>query len=265
MIRLRRQRTLALAAFVAGLAVAMPVALRAQTHAGQYDEADIEYGAQLFSQRCQTCHGERGDLMPQANLRAGVFRNATSDRELTGVIANGLPGTAMVPTGYSDSELTALVAYLRNITTFDPSGAAIGDAASGKLLYDGAGRCGACHSIGSGGPRYAPALSRIGSIRTPAVLRRALSDPQGGLLPINRPVTAVTAGGDVIRGRRLNEDTFNVQLITVDGSLASLDKTTLKSLTIGTESAMPDYGEQFTDSEIADLVAYLLTLKGAPE
>jgi len=66
----------------------------------------------------------------------------------------------------------------------------------------------------------------------------------------------------VIEGRRLNEDTFTVQLITADEELVSLDKTTLREYTIGTESAMPAYGEIFSEQEIADLLAYLLSLKG---
>lgn len=233
-----------------------------QTHVGQYEQADIEYGAQIFAERCVVCHGEQGDLMPQANLRNGVFRNATSDRELSRVITEGVPGTAMVATGYTGSEVTSLVAYLRNITTYDPSGMARGDPERGRELFEGRGACTVCHRVGESGPRYAPALTGIGAIRTAATLRRTLTEPDEGMLPINRPVTAVTADGEVIRGRRLNEDTFNVQLITVAEELVSLDKTTLREFTVGTESAMPDYSEQFDEQEIADLVAYLLTLKG---
>jgi putative heme-binding domain-containing protein len=168
----------------------------------------------------------------------------------------------MVPTGYAGAELTALVAYLRNITTFDASGTAIGDPVRGKTLFDVRGDCASCHRVGSSGPRYAPELTNIGSIRTAATLQRALTDPSGSMLPINRPITAVTASGAVVRGRRLNEDTFNVLLITPDEQLVSLDKTRLREFTIGTESAMPVYADRFNEQEIADLVAYLLTLKG---
>ena len=88
---------------------------QAPAHAGQYEQADIEYGAQLYSGHCVVCHGERGDAMPGANLGSGRFRHAETDRDLTNVIRNGVPGTAMAPSAYTESELGALVAYLRNM------------------------------------------------------------------------------------------------------------------------------------------------------
>lgn len=235
---------------------------QAQQHAGQYDIADIEYGAQLFSERCVVCHGPDGDLMPQANLRTGTFRNASSDRDLMRVVRDGVEGTAMAATGYADAELTALVAFLRNITNFDGSGITIGAADAGKSLFEGKGECRSCHRVGPVGPSYAPPLTSIGMTRTAAALRRTLIDPVEGMMPINRPVHAVTANGEVVEGRRLNEDTFTVQLITRDETLISLDKRSLREYQIGNESAMPAYGEIFSEQEIADLLAYLLSLKG---
>ena len=243
-----------------GVCAFLPV--NAQQHAGQYDRADIEYGAQLFAERCVVCHGEDGDLMPQANLRTGTYRNATSDRDLQRVIRDGVDNTAMAATGYAAAELTALVAYLRNITSFDGSGVTIGDPIAGRVLFERDGGCMQCHRVGATGPSYAPSLTSIGSLRTAAALRRVLLDPEAGMIPINRPVRAVTADRRVIEGRRLNEDTFTVQLITADEELISLDKTTLREYTIGTESAMPAYGEIFSEPQIADLLAYLLSLKG---
>ena len=251
-------------AFGIGLLVGVGGPAAAQQHAGQYDQVDIEYGAQIFAQRCVVCHGERGDLLPQSNLRSGTFRNASSDRELSRLITNGVPNTAMVATGYTGTELTALVAYLRNITTWDPGAGsiALGDAERGRALAEGAGGCMLCHRVGAEGPRYAPALTDVGARLTAATLRRILLDPTGAMLPVNRPVLAVTDGGEVIVGRRLNEDTFTVQLITEEGRLVSLDKTALSEYTIGTESAMQPYGEIFDEGELADLLAWLLSLQG---
>jgi putative heme-binding domain-containing protein len=263
-IRTVRRQAFRRTAAVGGLVTFLVAcsAAQAQQHAGQYEQADIEYGAKLFSERCIACHGENGDLMPQANLRSGTFRHATSDRELTAVITDGIAGTAMVPQGYTGSELTALVAYLRNMSSFDPSGVEIGDPIRGRGLFEGKGECASCHRVGGSGPRYAPELSNIGALRTAASLRRTLLDPDGAMLPLNRPVRAVMRDGTVVRGRRLNEDTFSMQLVTEDEQLVSLDKTRLREFTIGTESAMPAYADRFTDQELADVVAYLLTLKG---
>ena len=139
-----------LAPMIAALVVLRPAA--AQTHAGQYEQADIEYGARVYSEHCITCHGERGDSMPPAKLGSGQFRHASTDRDLTAVIRDGIPGTAMAPGAFSDSEITALIAYLRNMTSVDLTSTAIGDAERGRELFVGKGQCGDCHRVGAAGP-----------------------------------------------------------------------------------------------------------------
>ena len=91
---------------------------------------------------------------------------------------------------------------------------------------------------------------------------RSLTDPVSQMMPINRPVRAVTRDGTVINGRRLNEDTYTVQLIDDQERLVSLTKADLRDLTVLTSSPMPSYRGRLDDEEIADVVAYLLTLKG---
>ena len=82
------------------------------------------------------------------------------------------------------------------------------------------------------------------------------------MLPINRPVRAVTKDGKVITGRRLNEDTWSVQLIDSQERLVSLAKADLKEYAVLKTSAMPSYRDKLSAQELADVVAYLLTLKG---
>jgi len=91
---------------------------------------------------------------------------------------------------------------------------------------------------------------------------RSVIDPVSQMMPINRPVRAVTRDGKVINGRRLNEDTYTVQLIDDQERLVSLTKADLRELTVLTSSPMPSYRSRLSDEEIADVVAYLLTLKG---
>ncbi len=107
----------------------------------------------------------------------------------------------------------------------------------------------------------APDLSDIGIARTPAALERSLRDPSSAMLPINRPVRIVTKDGKTIRGRRLNEDTFTVQIIDEEERLLSIAKRDVRVFEVDTKSSMPAYADRLTADEIADLVAYLLTLR----
>jgi putative heme-binding domain-containing protein len=257
------QRSASIWIWMATACAFMLAEARAQTHAGQYEQADIEYGASLYASHCITCHGENGDLMPQINLRSGRFPNAPTDRELGTVIREGLPGTAMTPNEYNESEITALIAFVRTIGSVNLSDTVLGDAVKGRQLYDGTGECATCHRIAGRGPRFAPDLSRIGASRTAAALGRALVGGSDATLPINRPVRIVTAEGRVVNGRRLNEDTFTVQIVDSAERLLSLDKRTLREYTVLDTPAMPSYRDRLSESERADVVAYLLSLKGA--
>jgi mono/diheme cytochrome c family protein len=81
------------------------------------------------------------------------------------------------------------------------------------------------------------------------------------MLPINRPVRIVTKDGRTIRGRRLNEDTYTVQIIDDQERLLSIAKADVRTFDVDSKSPMPGYAGRLTDDEIADVVAYLLTLR----
>jgi hypothetical protein len=105
-------------------------------------------------------------------------------------------------------------------------------------------------------------LSDIGAIRTLAALQRALLMPNESLLPIHRPVRVVTRDGRTLTGRRLNEDTYTVQLIDDGENLHSLAKAELRELSVTDAPQMPSYAELLTADELADVIAYLVSLKG---
>ena len=83
------------------------------------------------------------------------------------------------------------------------------------------------------------------------------------MLPVNRSVRAVTRDGKVITGRRLNEDTYTVQLIDPTERLVSLSKSDLREYTVVKTSPMPSYKNELSSGELDDVVAYLRTLKGS--
>lgn len=232
----------------------------------QYSTADIQTGSRLYSAQCQLCHGVNGDGIAGINLRQGQFRRPMSDDDLRKVIATGNPGAGMPPFKLEPAELDGLVAFIR--AGFEVGTTvvrvAIGDAGRGQALFEGKGACATCHRVKGKGPRLAPDLTDIGAVRSPSVLQRSLIEPTKAMLPINRPVRIVTRDGRTIRGRRLNEDTFTVQLIDDQERLLSLTKAELREFELGTTSLMPSATKTLTSGEVADVVAYLLTLTGQP-
>jgi putative heme-binding domain-containing protein len=263
-IRCLASRALLLCAIVCIVFVVCGPAARAQgqDRAPEYYPADIQYGAQIFATQCTACHGTSGDLIPGVNFRAGTFKRVVTDNDLRATITNGVPGTAMQPFAFGASELTGIVSYLRNMSSFDSRGFMAGNVARGQNLFTGAGNCASCHSVNGKGPRVAPDLGDIGTLRTADLLHRTLVDPAGTMLPVNRSVHAVTKDGKSINGRRLNEDTYTVQIIDEQERLVSLTKADLREFTVLKTTPMPSYKDKFSAQELADLEAYLLSLKG---
>jgi putative heme-binding domain-containing protein len=251
----------ALTVVAASALLAIGPALAAQNppaaqHAGEYSQQDIQSGSVVYGLQCAQCHGPSGDQVGGVDLRTGRFRHATSDDDLRRIITNGIPGTSMPGRRLDPAQLSALVAYVRNIRDFNEAVVALGDAGRGRGLYDGNG-CAGCHRIGASGSRAAPDLSEIGSTRSPAAIQQSLLNPTSMMMPINRPVRLVTKDGRTINGRRLNEDTYTMQLMTDQEDLMTVLKSDLKELRVLATSPMPSYKDTLTPAQLADLVAYL--------
>jgi putative heme-binding domain-containing protein len=232
----------------------------AQDH-GDYDPADIEYGLSVYRAQCVTCHGDSGDGVAGVNLRSGQFRRAVSDRDLRALIANGIPDTGMLAFDLDSAEMTGIIAFLRN-PNFELDAVTLGDEARGRTIFEGKGDCLSCHRVGQEGPRGSVDLTSIGTARAPSALRRSLLDPTGTMRPIDRPVEIVTDDGERFDGRRLNEDTYTVQILDDDARLRSFDKADLREFRVIAQSPMPAYGDRLDPAELADLLAYLVSLKG---
>lgn len=248
---------------LAAVGVGATDSLRAQAIADHtYSAAAIEVGSRVYVTECALCHGPNGERVDGIDLRTGRFRAARSDDDLRTLITTGVAGSRMPAFALRPEELDGVIAYIR--AGFDPEGVAvrIGDADRGRAIFEGAGGCVRCHRVNGVGRRLAPDLSDIGLMRTPAAIQRTILDPSAALLPINRPVRAVTRDGETIRGRRLNEDTYTVQLIDSEERLRSLVKADLAEYEISTTATMRP--TRLSADEVADLIGYLLTLRGLP-
>lgn len=138
-----------------------------------------------------------------------------------------------------------------------------GDAANGKVIFDGKGNCTSCHRIKGNGSRFGPDLSEIGG-RSSEQLQTSILDPDAEIAPANRIYRVVSKNGATTIGRLLNEDTFSVQMIDKTERLLSFQKADLREYGFETHSPMPSFKDKLTEQEVADVVAYLSTFKPPP-
>ena len=235
--------------------------------------AELAHGKRLFEGHCSRCHGMRGTGGDGPNLARPRLRHAPDDQALFGVIQNGIPGTGMPQTWQlSDGEIWKLVGYIRTLGRTARAEVS-GNPEVGKSVYLGSG-CDVCHIVGGRGGNLGPDLTDVGARRGPNHLRESLIDP-GASLPEQLVeyypagyaqylmVRLITKDGQEIRGVRLNEDTFTIQVRDGDDRIRSFEKSTLVGLEkkFG-ESLMPSYLDALSDSDLEDLVAYLISLRG---
>jgi putative heme-binding domain-containing protein len=234
-----------------------------QSHVGQFTQAEILRGSQVYGTRCSVCHGANGAAVVAVDLARNRFKNVANDEDLRRVVLSGIPNLGMPALALEEPDLRAVIAFIRSGLGASSTGAGIriGDADRGRVVFEGKGNCQSCHRVGEQGSRVAPDLTTVGSTRTPAGIQLSLVDPTSAMLPMNRPVRAVTNDGRIISGRRLNEDTYTVLLIDEKEQLVALEKSALREYQILPKSTMPSYKEKLTAEEIADVVGYLVSLK----
>ncbi|HUA19093.1 MAG TPA: c-type cytochrome [Bryobacteraceae bacterium] len=227
-----------------------------------YTPADIQEGQRLFRENCVLCHGPEGDQIPGIDLGHGKFRQAYAQEALIKIIQDGKPGTAMPPSNLRDFQAEIVLAYLRSIASSGHAAPVHGDASRGESIFEGKGGCTRCHRVGTNGSRVGPDLSDIGALRRTVELERSLLDPDEEILPQNRYYRAVTKQGQIITGRLLNIDTFTVQILDTHEHLVSLQRSDLKESAFVDHSPMPSYRDKLSSQELADVVTYLVSLKG---
>jgi putative heme-binding domain-containing protein len=137
-----------------------------------------------------------------------------------------------------------------------------GDAGRGTALVESSG-CFDCHRIDERGSRLGPNLSRIGSRRTPVRLRQALVAPDEEVVPDNRFVRIVTKDGATITGKLLNQDAISVQMMNPKEELKTYLRADIREYTILDKGLMPSVEGKLNPQQVADIVSYLISLKGS--
>jgi cytochrome c oxidase cbb3-type subunit III len=245
-----------------GTAILLTLAVvRAMAQSGTETAPDPNAGRKIFESQCALCHGQTGTGGRGPGLNHPKLHKAPDDDALRKVIANGIDPEMPGAWQLTPREVASVAVYVRSLGSVPPEALA-GDAARGAAVYQARG-CAHCHMIGGAGEGLGPELSEIGARRNGAYLRQTLIKPTASLPEGFLYVAAVTASGQTVRGIRVNEDSFTIQLKDAQGQFHSFRKAELKELRrLRQESPMPSFEGSLSAAELDDIVAYLASLRG---
>lgn len=237
--------------------------------------APVSPGESLFQAQCGFCHGRDatgGASGPDLTDSALVAQDRGGNT-LGPVIRSGRPERGMPGFPFSDSDLKAVVDYIkgrkaevdknpgrrRRVTIADLS---TGNAEAGRAYFHGAGGCATCHSpsgdLAGVGGRY----------RGLGLLMRFLYPSAGNAaqLPGEKPrpnpvtVTVTLSSGETLTGPLVFRDEFTIALRDADGWFRSWPQSSVKVALEDPLQAHADQLGKYSDDDVHNLFAYLQTL-----
>lgn len=242
-------------AFLTAL-LAVPCLLQAQN-------AQIDSGRSHFVQQCGFCHGRDaggGEDGPDLTRSKLVAEDVNGDK-IGPVVRNGRPNTSMPRFTVSDQELFALVAFIheqkriadsqngkrRGVETAD---LLTGSVDKGKAYFNGTGKCSSCHSPTGD-------LAGVAARNDGLKLYERLMYPRGA----KSKMTVTTPSGATVTGELAFQDEFTVALRDSAGRYHSWPASKVKVKVDAPAEAHVELLAKYTDDDIHNLMAYLLTLK----
>jgi putative heme-binding domain-containing protein len=166
-----------------------------------------------------------------------------------------LAKTIDTPPLLTEEAAKALDAKFAKFTALAPKG----DPQAGKAL---SALCMACHQIGNAGGQIGPNLSGAGAMGLEAVLRNILT-PNAAMEPGYRIYRVEMKNGDLIDAFFVSEDKDAVVIRQAGLPDRRVPKADIRSTQFIRRSLMPEgLLDALQDKQVADLLAYLMTLKG---
>jgi cytochrome c oxidase cbb3-type subunit 3 len=247
---------------LAGALLAFAPALAPNLSAQIYPPAQIDAGQNLFLEKCAFCHGKDtggGEDGPDLT-RAKLVGEDKSGDKIGPVVRNGRPATGMPSFTVSDAELASLVAFIHNARTVaesqngqrkgvDTADLKTGNIEAGKQYFNGAGKCSSCHSPTGD-------LAGVAKRNDGLKLFERLMYPRGA----KGKMTVTLSSGETITGEEAYRDEFNVALRDKEGRYRAWPADKVKVKVDAPAEAHVELLSKYTDTDIHNLMAYLLTL-----
>jgi cytochrome c oxidase cbb3-type subunit 3 len=234
-----------------------------------YSPELVQQGSALFRQDCSFCHGrDAGGGESGPDLTRSKLVTADVDGDKIGpVVRDGRPDKGMPPFARSDQQIASLVAFIHTQQNsalasgggrrgsggrkgVDASDLQTGNAEAGKLYFEGAGGCAACHSP-------------TGDLAGLATRYSGLELEEQMLYPkhAKTKVSVTLPSGQTVAGTFAYLDEFTVGLIDSTGSYRSWQTRDVQYKVDPALNAHVELFRKYTDSDIHNLMAYLQTLR----
>jgi cytochrome c oxidase cbb3-type subunit 3 len=219
-------------------------------------------GAPIFAQNCSFCHGPdaRGAQGPDLLTSQLVLDDNAGDK-IGAVIQNGRPGLGMPSFASLTKEqrydiaewLHEQVELEANRGTYHVLNIVTGNPQAGEQIFNGSGKCSACHSATGD-------LAHIGSKLSPQQIQQELLYPR-----INdKELTVTLPDGTKMTGTLVHLDDFNVEFVDAQGDYHSIAMSKGVKVDLDAQHKLAFHRElldTITNAEMHDLTAYLVSLK----
>ena len=136
-----------------------------------------------------------------------------------------------------------------------------GDAVRGREIFYQQTKCNNCHTADAPGGNVGPSLVGIASRAQPEYLLESIVAPSAQIVKGYETMTVQTDDGQIINGVVAREDVYELVLKPIDGDEISIPKPSIEQREITANSIMPTMANLLSVEQVADLLAFLRTLK----
>ncbi len=236
------------------------------------DPAVVERGRNIYSTNCAFCHGAdtRGGSSGPSLLRSSIVLDDKNGELIGPVVQAVRPDRGMPKFPLSSDQVADLATFLHSFTVngYDssrqrPTTIVVGNAAAGEAVFKT--KCASCHSTTGDLQGLATRIAEPRTLQQSWLMPGSTVGRGGGPMPPrSRPPTAVITlpSGQKFEGELERVDDFFVAIKTADGARRAFRTTDgtrvdIKDPLVAHRELLPT----FTDAEIHNVTAFLVTLK----